>query len=258
MLVTVQNSAMVVGTGVESRRLLVPTYSHLGLPGTFAITFTFSVAEYADMVYFYGFCAGNAVHAVPEYERHFPNRGILVRRVFPGVYQTLRDTDTLPSVHIVTEREVNQGVDEEESIVRMAECSPHASTRRIARRLHVPQTKIWRILHAEGVYPYHVQRMQHLGPGDLAQRLEFCIWFSGHRRFHRCILFTDKAQFTRDGISNTHKSPVWSDENLHATVEGNFQLSCSANVCCAVWDDQLTGPFIFEGRRTGEAYVRLL
>ena len=28
--------------------------------------FTFSVAEYADMIYVYGFCDGNSVHAVAE------------------------------------------------------------------------------------------------------------------------------------------------------------------------------------------------
>ena len=35
--------------------------------------FTFSVAEYADMIYAYGFCDGNSVHAVAEYQRLFPN-----------------------------------------------------------------------------------------------------------------------------------------------------------------------------------------
>jgi len=29
---------------------------------------TFSVAEYADMIYVYGFCDSNSVHAVAEYQ----------------------------------------------------------------------------------------------------------------------------------------------------------------------------------------------
>jgi len=72
---------------------------------------------------------------------------------------------------------------------------------------------------------------------------------------HRYVLFTDEAQFNRDGVNNTHNSRVWADENSHATVESNFQLRFSVNVCCAVLDNQLIGPFILEGRLTGEAYI---
>jgi len=94
-------------------------------------------------------------------------------------------------------------------------------------------TREWRTLYAERMYPYHVKRVQHLGPGDFAQRLEFCKGLNGSRQLHRYILFTDEAQFNR------------------ATVESNFQLRFSVSVWCAVLDDQLIGPFILEGRLTG-------
>jgi len=220
--------------------------------------FTFSVAEYADMIYVYGFCDGNSVHAVAEYQRCFPNRRIQARRVFTRVYQTLRDTGTLPSVRITAERVVNEGVDEEKGIVQMVQSSPCASMQRIARRLHVPHMRVWRTLHADGMYPYHVQRVQHLGPGSFAQRLEFCKWLNGSRQLHRYVLFTDKAQFSGDSVNNTHNSHVCADENPHATVESNFQLCFSVNVWCAVLDDQLIGPFILEGCLTGEVYLQFL
>ena len=124
------------------------------------------------MIYVYGFCDGNSVHAVAEYQQRFPNRRIPTRRVFTRVYQTLRDTGTLPGVRIAAERDVG----EEEDIVQMVQSSPRASTRRIARRLRVSHTRVWRTLHAEGTYPYHVQRVQHLGRGDFVERLEFCNW----------------------------------------------------------------------------------
>ena len=188
--------------------------------------FTFSVAEYADMIYVYGFCDGNSVHAVAEYQKHFPNSRIPTQRVFPRVYQTLRDTGTLPGVPIAAELDVNEGVDEEEGIVQMVQSSPRASTRRIARRLRVAHTRVWRTLHAEGMYPYHVQRVQHLRPGDFAERLEFCKWLNGSRELHRYILFTDEAQFNRDGVNNTHNSHVWADKNPHATVNNVLVSMC--------------------------------
>jgi len=218
--------------------------------------FTFAVAEYADMIYVYGFCDGNSVHAIAEYQQRFLNRRIPTRRVFTRVYQTLRDTGTLHGVRIAAERDVNEGVDEEEGFVQMVQSSPGASTRRIARRLPVPHTCVWKTLHAEGMYPYHEQRVQHLGPGDFAERLEFCKWLNGRRQLHRYILFTNEAQFNRNGLNNTHNSHVWADENSHATVESNFQLRFSVSVWCAVLDDQLIGPFVLEGRLTGEAYLR--
>ena len=47
------------------------TYSHLGASFTFKMPFRFS---FADMIYVYGFCDGNSVHAVAEYQKRFPNR----------------------------------------------------------------------------------------------------------------------------------------------------------------------------------------
>ena len=210
------------------------------------------------MIYVYGFCDGNSVHAVAEYQQRFPNRGIPTRRVFTRVYQTLRDTGTFPGLRIAAELNVNEGVDEEEGIVQMVQSSPRASTRGIARRLRVPHTRVWRKLHAEGMYPYHVQRVQHLGPGDFVERLEFCKWFNGSRQLHRYILFTDDSQFNRDGVNNTHKSHVWADNNSHATVGSNFQQVFSVNVWCALLDIQLIGPVFLEGHLTGGAYLRLL
>jgi len=108
-----------------------------------------------------------------------------------------------PAFAFSAERDVNEGVDEEEGNVHMVLSSPRASTRRIARRLHVPHMRVWGTLHAECMYLYHVQRVQHPGPGDFAERLEFCKWLNDSRQLHRYIVFTDEAQFNRDGINNT-------------------------------------------------------
>jgi len=103
-----------------------------------------------------------------------------------------------------------------------------------------------------------MQRVQHLGPGDFAERLEFCKWLNGSRKLHHYILFTDEAKLNPDSINNTHNSHVWVDENPQGTVESNFQLRFSVSVWCAVLDDQLIGPFILEGRLTGEVYLTFL
>ena len=90
------------------------------------------------MIGVYGFCDGNAVNAVAEYQQRFPNRRVPTRRVFIRVYHTLLDTGTLPGVRIAAERDGNEGVDEEEGIVQILHSCPCASTRRIAGRFRVP------------------------------------------------------------------------------------------------------------------------
>ena len=139
---------------------------------------TFTHEEYADMVYVYGYCNGNANAAVDEYRRRYPLRRTPNRAVFTSVFCALRECGTLPSVHVSSERRSIQTVEEQEEIVSMVQRSPTTSTRRIALRLRVPQSRVWRTLHDECLYPLHHQPAQHLHPGDDAQRLNFVIGYT--------------------------------------------------------------------------------
>ena len=131
-----------MGSRSDSVECLLVPYAHLGASATFMMPFTFSVAEYADMIYVYGFCDGNSVHPIAEYQRRFPNCRIPTRKVFTQVYQTLQDTGTLSGIHIAAEHDVNETVNEEAGIVQMVQSSPHASTQRIARCLRVPHMRV--------------------------------------------------------------------------------------------------------------------
>ena len=81
----------------------------------------FTNAEYADMMYVYGFCDGSATAAVEEYRRRFPTRRIPDRRVFYKVFNTLRECGTLPSAHVSSERARKQNTEEQENILDMVQ-----------------------------------------------------------------------------------------------------------------------------------------
>jgi len=68
--------------------------------------FVFSHVEYCDMHFVYGFCDGIARLAVQEYQRRFPDVRIPSQSVFTRTHRTLRDTGSLPSVSLQSEREV--------------------------------------------------------------------------------------------------------------------------------------------------------
>jgi hypothetical protein len=161
------------------------------------------------MVYVYGFCDGSAAAADVEYRQRFQNSRISDRRVFTRIFNTLREAGTLPSAHVSSEYQGQQDVAEVENILRLVERSSGTSSRRLSMRLGVQHTRVWRTLRDAGLYPYHVQRVQNLEPGDPIRQLEFCHWLNAIRRLHRLMLFTDEATFTRDGINQkSQQSPV--------------------------------------------------
>lgn len=122
----------------------------------------------------------------------------------------------------------------------------------------MPHSTVWRILKKENLYPYHSQKVQNLLPGDSELRLNFCKWLQENRHQVSSILFTDEASFTRDGVNNMRNKHNWDYENPHATVESCFQHRFSINVWCGIIDNHLVGPFIFEGRLTGNEYLMFL
>ena len=122
----------------------------------------------------YGICDSNARAAVEEYQRRFPDRTIPSRSVFTRIHQTLRDTGSLPTVSLQSEREVVRTINTRDNILQMVQRSPSLFTRKMASRIFVSRMQVWRTLHEEDLYPYHDQRVQHLEPGDHAQRMDLC------------------------------------------------------------------------------------
>lgn len=92
---------------------------------------------------------------------------------------------------------------DEDDVFAVVHRSPTTSMRYISSVTIVAQTQVWRILHHDGFYLYHLQCVYNLLPEYYVNRFQFCEWLQ--RRLHiLCdFLFTDKAQFTRDDITNT-------------------------------------------------------
>lgn len=108
-----------------------------------------------------------------------------------------------------------------------------------------------------------MQRVQALLPGDYRPRLEFCHWLRNiptirNQNFAFNILFTDEAQFTRDGINNFHNQHIWETENPHPIVEGGHQQRFSCNVWAGIFGDMLLGPVFLPSRLNGASHTEFL
>ena len=91
-----------------------------------------------------------------------------------------------------------------------------------------------RALKKQGIYPYHVQKVQALEPADFLRSVINCEWLLQQCRecpnFLNWILFTDEAGFISNAVFNSHNTHVWFDENPHARQEVQFQRHFSINV----------------------------
>jgi hypothetical protein len=95
-------------------------------------------------------------------------------------------------------------------------------------RLHVYLLVFTR--HCVTLVVFYDQTVQHLEPGDHAQRMDLCHWVQAHPELLDVILFIDEASFTLDGVNNSRNAHTWSHINLHETSVTNFQRRFSVNV----------------------------
>lgn len=218
---------------------------------------TYSNVEYADMVFVYGFCDGNAVEAVREYARRFPNRRVPDRRVITMTFNRLRETGSF-SIHQDPLRANLQ----ENCILHHFDNNPETSVRRASAALQVPRQTIWRTLKDDNRHPYHIQRVQNLLPEDYFKRLNFSNWyleqFNNDNSFPSKIMWTDEATFTRRGIMNQRNCHIWADENPRAVREWRFQHEFAVNVWLGILNESVVGPFFLPRRLNAARYTDFL
>lgn len=218
----------------------------------------FSFNEQVDMILVLGFCEGNCRRSVVEYRRRFPNRVIPNRQTFANVERKARETGSLCQ-RINGGRIYAVNARNEERILRHIENEPQTSTRRISRQFNIPQSTVHRVIRRNMLHPYHYQKVQELLPQDLEPRMIFCNFILNQNVFfHRSILFTDEACFTRRGITNLHNSHEYSNQNPHITITHHYQREFKINVWAGILGRYLVGPVILPNRLNGASYLLFL
>lgn len=216
-------------------------------------------AHMTDIHFMYGRANGNSFEARRLYAETFPNRELPSHNMFTRLHQRLREEGSFRKRAYDTGRSRSVSTPEvQEQILLSVEQNPETSVRRISAQVGISAPLVWKTLHEQLLYPYHIQRVQSLQQPDYAARLLFSQWFlrenAERPNFSANILFTDEAGFTRQGIFNFHNNHAWSDENPHAVVEARHQIRFSLNVWMGILGDRLIGPVFLPNRLTGAAY----
>lgn len=222
--------------------------------------YRFTDEEYADIVFVYGYCNGNARAAAREYQQRFPHRRHPCHSLFTSCFRRFRTTGCARPTG--EGRGMVGNVDAEERILEALRVNPRRSTRRIATELRLSQSFVWRVARNEGLHPYHLQDVQGLQEGDAHRRLEFCRWFLNKNAeddtFFANTLWTDESTFTRDGITNHHNDHMWAFDNPNGVRPRRFQQRFSINVWGGLWNNTLLPLHHLDGTLTGVSYLQLL
>jgi hypothetical protein len=92
----------------------------------------------------------------------------------------------------------------------------------IATELNDAQMTIWRALHEQVLYPYHLQKALGLTPADIPARKTLRQWFVQQCAKPLLLLsvsFSDEAGFGRDGIINLHNHHQWTEDNPYDVLQ---------------------------------------
>ncbi|ENN73836.1 hypothetical protein YQE_09564, partial [Dendroctonus ponderosae] len=217
----------------------------------------FTNIEYTDMLLVIGECHSNVAEAVRTYANRFPNRRQPSAHVLRRPIQRARDTGRLaPRIEIESGRPRGARVpDIEELVLNIIAADPSRSTRSIAQQITLSQTNVHRIIAEEGLHPYHLSETHALLHTDYPLRQRFCNWLLEQNRqnsqFLQHILWTDEANFSRDGFFNSCNSHVYATENPHATISFHLQDRFSVNVWAGILGIHLLGPVILPYRLNG-------
>lgn len=151
---------------------------------------------------------------------------------------------------------------QEQEIVDSVRENPGTSVRCIARQTGNHKSTVHRVLKEHNLYPYHLQKVQTLLPQDFEKRVSFCNWLCQQNTrnvlFPSCILFSDEATFTRNGVTNLHNTHLWANENPRAVIQTHHQVHFKVNVWAGIVDDYLLGPVFLPPIMNGGSFLSFL
>lgn len=149
--------------------------------------------------------------------------------------------------------------DFEIAVLAYVRAYPEISIRNVVEDSGVSIFSVWKVLRKHKLHPYHISLHQDLNECDFEKRLEFSNWAliktDEDPDFLTNVLWTDEAQFCRNGNVNVHNAHYWSDSNPHWLRQHNHQVRWSVNVWCGMFRDRIVGPFFFEGTLTAQSYT---
>jgi hypothetical protein len=223
----------------------------------------FTRTELVDMVKCYGASQDNAVAAVTLYAERFPDRRQPLPRTLRKVIKRFEDTGSVhPRPRSGRPRSVRGDDDMATTILAAVAVNPHTSSRAIANEVGCSKSSVHNVLRSYKFHPYHVHCHQALNENDFYMRAEYCNWLltqlDDDPQFTSKVMWSDEAQFDRNGVVNCHNLHYWAVENPHWLRQSSYQQNWRCNVWCGLHGNKILGPVFFDGTLTGQRYCDMI
>ena len=121
----------------------------------------YSIVEYTDIHFIFGKANGNMLEAARLYAEAIPNRRHPDSRTLTRIHQRLRENGSFGHQE-QPGRLKTLALDVEECVFEREDVNPGTATRRVAMQQGISASSVWRILHHQFLYPYHIQRVKGL------------------------------------------------------------------------------------------------
>lgn len=132
----------------------------------------------------------------------------------------------------------------------------------MSTELHLPHTRVFRILKKNHFKSYKVHISHTLRPGDENRRLRYCNWLveriANDPDFLSKVIWTDESRFTNCGFFNRNNKRLWSIANPRRNMPRRNQIRFGINVWAGLYKNRVIGPLLFEGNLNGERYLNFL
>ena len=109
----------------------------------------------------------------------------------------------------------------------------------------------YRAIQEVGFQPFIPITVQQLSEGDFDKKIEFC------ETMLLKIIWSDKSQFTLNGIINHCNCCYWAYSNQHKQTL-MLNLKNGVMMWCRITSGGLTKPYFFEVSLTGDSYLQML
>uniref|UniRef100_T1IKE6 DUF4817 domain-containing protein n=1 Tax=Strigamia maritima TaxID=126957 RepID=T1IKE6_STRMM len=195
--------------------------------------------ELVDMVLCHARVDGNVHAACRLYRERFPGRRQPTRKTLRRAIARFLETGNV--VHR-PRQERPRTVTIEEWYNAVA-ANPHTSIRTIEKDVGVSRSSVHRILHEHNFHPFHMLCHQALEERDFQARMNFCncllCRLDDDPDFTTNILWSDEAQFSRNGVVNHHNAHYWAENNPRWLHQTTFQVNWRVNAWCGIYNTQI-------------------
>lgn len=221
----------------------------------------YTLEERVQMVYMYG--AHPSFEEVSnEFHVMFPDRPRPHRTTVRRIIQKFNRTGSVLDIRHKERLRPATNDDASIDLLGHVEVFPRMSTSERAHEAGMSQSSVDRILKRNKYHGYQYENVQELHGDDFEHREQFCGWFINQEiqipEFALNIMSSDESSFYLSGAVHTKNRRYWSDINPHVFQEAHLQNNPRLNVWCALYRDQLIGPYFIDGNLDGMGYLNLL